>query len=64
LREVTLALPMVPEMEINTLEHSRASDREIFVTHPGTHGRGGDPLRRRGDDRRDEQDAMKPGANR
>jgi serine/threonine-protein kinase RsbW len=74
LREVTLALPMVPEMEIeasktataiaesirmspdridevrmavveaciNALEHSHASDREVFVTFQVL-GEGGDP---------------------
>lgn len=74
LREVTLALPMVPEMEIeasktataiaesirmspdridevrmavveaciNALEHSRASDREVFVTFQVV-GEDGDP---------------------
>jgi serine/threonine-protein kinase RsbW len=74
LREVTLALPMVPEMEIeasktataiaesirmspdridevrmavveaciNALEHSRAGDREVFVTFQVV-GEGGDP---------------------
>ena len=42
----------------------RAQARLGAEDHPGAHGRGGDPVRRRRDDRRDEQDAMKAGASR